>query len=214
MGNIAFNMQIGNMLKAKYSLLLAILPIGLMFTSFGPTWIIAVMLANWLGLPIDGPVKDEEYGTVWLISFLAVGAFLMLAGYISGWLLNALISRHFYKWDKDEVKNVYLKSRVPNEWLKDDQTLIVAESSKMEEWRKKRKHGAFKFVFKNGVCGWGLIMFGIMALGPALISESSIEIRPLLLQALVWAAAGALFGYIIWFSSEKQYQNYNDRKRT
>jgi len=63
-----------------------------------------------------------------------------LTGYILGWFLNAFISRHIYKWEKDKVEKVYLESQVPVEWLKDGQTLIVAENSKMEEWSKKRKN--------------------------------------------------------------------------
>jgi hypothetical protein len=92
MNNIAFNINISPMLKVKVSVALGVLPFGLMFASFIPTWFIFQVIAGALGISLDGPVRDHENGTFGLALFLFVAVVLMITVYLFGWLLNALIS--------------------------------------------------------------------------------------------------------------------------
>lgn len=60
------------------------------------------------------------------------------------------------------------------------------------------------FILVRGVLGWGSGMFAAVSLLPALMRRSSTPGLELLPQFLVWALAGALFGYALWHYAMKQ----------
>lgn len=204
MTNIAFNTNISSMLKIRYAFILSILPFSSMFSSFGVMWILSV----WLDLDTETPIR--ETGNALLIggAFIGFMIVMMLSFYLLGWLLNAIISLTVLGWDKNKVKNVYLRSQVPDSWLKGEQNLESAMITKMESWRGKREAGTFFYVLRTGVLSWGLIMYLAMAVLPAVRSPEPLEVTSLLWQAGVWAMGGALFGYLSWYFSEKQYLKY------
>lgn len=209
MNNIAFNLHIGNLLKARYSFLLAIFPVGLMFLSFIPAWLFAEYLGEIFGIQEGAPIKDAENGWLWLSVFLCVTVLLMLLGYIAGWLINALLSLTIFKWNSEKVSAVYLHSDVPNNWLKDG--VVAPQTSKrdkLKQWNKTRKQGKLKYILKTGVMGWGSMMYIIMAVLPAFRSSEPLGF-PLIWQAALWATAGALFGALTWYFSEKQYLKHS-----
>lgn len=204
MTNIAFNTDISSMIKTRYSTALAILPFTLMFSSFGVMWLISI----WLELDTDTPVREFENSLVWVIGFISLMVILMVGFYLLGWLINALISSTVLGWDTDKVKNVYLRSQVPDNWLKGDQNLETAMANRMENWRNKRESGMFIYVLQTGILSWGLIMYLVMAVVPALTGSDPLDLVSLLWQAGIWAIGGALFGYVGWLFSERQYSKY------
>jgi MFS family permease len=210
MNNIAFNLHIGNLLKARYSIFLAIFPIGLMFLSFAPTWLLAEYLSGFFGIQEGAPIKDAENGWLWLSEFLSAMVVLMLLGYITGWLINALLALVIFRWSREKIYAVYLNSDVPDSWLKDSvvATPTAHKQDKLEQWRKTRKQGKLKYILKIGVIGWGSLMYIIMAVLPAFRSSEPLGFT-LIWQAALWATAGALFGALTWYFSEKQYLKHS-----
>ncbi|MBA6265462.1 hypothetical protein [Colwellia sp. Bg11-12] len=204
MTNIAFNTDISSMIKTRYSIALATLPFTLMFSSFGVMWLISI----WLELDTDTPLREFDNSLVWVIGFIGLMVILMIGFYLLGWLINALISSTVLGWDKDKVKNVYLRSQVPDNWLKGNQNLETAMANRIENWREKRESGMFFYILQTGVLSWGLIMYLVMAVVPALKSSDPLDLVSLLWQGGVWAIGGALFGYVGWLFSERQYSKY------
>ncbi|MCE2029372.1 hypothetical protein [Sessilibacter corallicola] len=211
MNNIAFNVQINTLLKAKYSIFLAIFPIGFMFLSFFPTWLVAEYLGESFGIQEGVPVKDAEHGWLWLSLLLSAMVVLMLLGYVFGWLLNALLALIIFGWSFEKVFAVFLSSDVPSHWLKDGaaENHREAKQDKLKQWSKVREQGKFKYILKIGVMGWGSTMFIVMAILPALRSSEPIGFS-LLWQAVLWVAAGGVFGALGWYFSEKQYFKHRD----
>lgn len=208
MTNIAFNIHIHNMLKVKYSALLAIIPITFMLSSIGVLWLLDTLL----GVDITTALNQYEHSNLLFAGLMVLLVSLMYVGYILGWAINALISFTLLKWPKQQIKEVYLASRVPNHWLKGDETIGAVLSNRMADWKQERKQGAFRYIAKIGVLGWGLFMFVIMAVIPMLKSNEPMDYMSLLSQAGVWVVAGALFGFIMWYLSEKQYLKYLQSK--
>jgi hypothetical protein len=209
MNSLAFNMRISHALRGKYQLGLAVLPIGLMFASFFVLWSFASWLSSYLGIPDNAPVKDQPNGIIWIAIFLTVMIVLMITGYLLGWLLNAVTVRAFFGWDADRTRRVFLYSEVPTGWLKysknrEDHSGIAGN----DMWGITRKKGKWNYILTKGVFGWGAFMFFFMAILP-LMRRAQQTYSYFLWQVLIWGAAGALFGGIMWYFSEKQYVRKN-----
>lgn len=222
MNPIAFNFTISQQLRTKPNVAIAVLPIGLMFASFILLFPFSEWLAIILGIPpaaIHGshsvtPMKDQPNGILWLVIFLVVMVLLMLAGYLLGWSINALVARIFFKWPKEKVNRVFLYSEVPPLWRKD----FKGKSGELESsipsdsaWSKTRQKGKWCFIFNRGVFGWGVPMYVVMACLPAIRGKVEASAFYFCWQAGLWGAAGAFFGLIIWHFSERQFMKQQDK---
>jgi hypothetical protein len=78
--------------------ILAFAPVGLLFASLLPWWLLVRALARALGIPDEAPVIDQPFGLVWLILALGAGLVLMLIGHSLGVVLNMLIARFAFGW--------------------------------------------------------------------------------------------------------------------
>lgn len=204
MTNLAFNAHISSILKIKYSFALAALPILFMISSIG----LLVLIDGLAGINIESLFDQHRNSHFLFAGFMLVMITLSYLGYLFGWLVNALISIIVFKWSKQQVKDVYLHSRVPEAWLKGGLSLAEATSNKMESWQQERKQGVTKFIFKIGIMRWGLFMFFVMSLIPALRSDQPIELMSLLPDAGIWTVAGVVFGYAMWFMLERQHSKF------
>ena len=205
MNILTLNMHIWPSIKNKYGLSISILPTGFMFGSFGVLFYFGEMLLNSLGIPIDAPVKDQS-NAGWLLGlFLVFMVLLMISGVIIGWLANAIIACTFFGWSTNKARRVFLYSEVPDSWLKDGTNLNQVNAKNHSNWAVTREKGRANYIIKNGVLFWGGFMYLIMAVSPALRSNESHELFFFVWQAGLWGSAGALFGFIVWQFSEKQY---------
>jgi len=93
MNSLAFNMHISKTMRGKFQLILGVLPLGLMFSSFAVLWLVTKWLSVMLGVPDDVPLKEQENGLLLFVIMMVVMVVLMFAGYIFGWVTNALISK-------------------------------------------------------------------------------------------------------------------------
>jgi len=78
-------------------------------------------------------------------------------------------------------------------------------------WEQKRSKGALRFVLADGLAAWGGPMFLVMGAGPAYFGipyQVSASPSYWLLQAVLWAVAGLLFGVTTWHFSEKQFSKH------
>jgi hypothetical protein len=78
-----------------------------------------------------------------------------------------------------------------------------------ERWQTQRAAGRRRFVLLTGMLAWGVPMFVVMtffAKGPAVPRPGFIAV-----SAVIWLAAGALFGFSVWTVSERKYRKLSSR---
>jgi len=110
-------------LRAKYYIALVVLPLALMCGSSVPIWFFAEASAGALGILPNVPVKEQPNGFLWFFIFLTVGVILIVVCYVLGFLLNALIMRWAFGWSWEQLRELFLFSRVPRHWLRNDSQL-------------------------------------------------------------------------------------------
>ena len=113
MKHLSFHAAVRSNLRGKYQIALAVLPIGLGFGSFVPTWFFARALAYALGIPDNAPVIDQPNGFLWIVLFLAGMEMLLVGGFLLGFVVNALILRCALGWSWTTVRG----TGVCPEWL-------------------------------------------------------------------------------------------------
>jgi hypothetical protein len=208
---LAFNVVLPQTLKVRIQVAVAALPIGLMFLSFVPLFRFAHWLEQALGIPPNSPVKSHPNGVLWITVFLSVMVLLMVAGYLIGWVANALISRHILGWPTSKVAAVYLRSEVPSEWFKEaGATTPDAKRTPVttRKWEDQRAKGPVRFILTRGVLAWGTPMFVAMYVAPTLVRGTGFSFSMTVFQGILWAFAGAAFGGAIWWLAE-----WNHRKQ-
>jgi hypothetical protein len=208
MNPLAWNFEIPHRMRAQPQIALGVLPIGLMFASFAPLFRLAASLSSLLGIPDNVPVVEQPNGMLWLILFLGAMVVLMIAGYLLGWFLNAIALRVFFRWPQEKISRVLLHSEVPPSWLKETSaTTGIAHSSATPNttWAVTRQMGKRRFVFQRGLLAWGIPMYVLMVVLPAINGRVELTVFSYLWQACLWGAAGALFGLVIWHFSEKSF---------
>ncbi|MCL1079842.1 hypothetical protein D5R81_17080 [Parashewanella spongiae] len=77
-------------------------------------------------------------------------------------------------------------------------------NNQFESWKKSRVQGKLKFVLLRGVLSWGIPMFIFMTF---IINkpEAGFTSQFIVVNALIWAIAGAVFGLIVWYFGESSF---------
>jgi len=208
MSNLIFNTQ---RLRTKYSWAVAALPLGLMFASFGPTWLIAELLAGVLGIADDVPVCTHPNGLTFMIAFLALVVVLMLLGVALGCWLNQVVARRWLDWTPEQIHAVFSRSEVPPHWMSPDAVTETDESAQFHaDWRVKRERGLARFVMIYGVMGLGAVLLVGFYGFPMVRFGRPFEVADFLLYVALCASAGAACTLIGWWRNET---NYRKRER-
>ena len=182
-----------------------------MFASFIPLIAFAPWLEAALGMPANGSIRSHPNGMLWISVFLSVMVCSMVLGYAVGWVTNAAIARFVFGWPVENIRAVYLHSDIPFHWLKDGAASARdAKVKALAKWEEQRKVGAVRFMLTRGVLAWGAPMFLAMYMGPRLVRGQSFATGDIVLNLLLWAAAGAAFGAVIWVSSESNYRKLKE----
>lgn len=205
---LPFNLILPHALHRKIQFALGVLPICLTFAAFWPLWLLASWLAVLLGIPVDAAVRDHENGMVWVLVLLVAMVGLMAAGYLLGWLINALIARYVLGWPRAKVEAVFLRSEVPTEWhrpLPATHVIGDPEIGSKAGWAQLRVHGAWHFILHCGVLRYGASLFLLLAVVPVIAGGRSADLNYWIVQSLIFTFAGVLFGGVVWYFSEKQY---------
>ncbi|MGN8062495.1 hypothetical protein ACTJK4_12620 [Ralstonia sp. 22111] len=209
---LATNFIIWQLLRPKISCALSVLPIGLMFSAFIPLLLLVEPLERAMGIPHGAPIKEQANGWLWVTLFLATMVVLMLAGATLGWLANALIARVVFRWPAKMVRDAFLHSQVPNTWYREAEAKAEANavtSRRMDAWATTRQKGKWHFVVVRGLLGWGSPMFFGMSVVPVFLHRVQPSLGYFVSQLLIWATGGALFGFVIWHFSERQFQKHH-----
>ena len=78
-------------------------------------------------------------------------------------------------------------------------------------WATTRLRGMLRYIVYKGLLRWGVIMFLVMACGPAFFGvpyHADLSAYYWLRQILIWAAAGLGYGLVTWCVYERMDQNY------
>jgi hypothetical protein len=75
------------------------------------------------------------------------------------------------------------------------------------QWATTRSHGKWRFVWRTGVLGWGLIMCGIFV-GMQASRHPDRIFFILALNVPLWLCAGFVFGILTWLLSEWSFRRY------
>ncbi len=208
MSNLLFNTQ---RLRAKYSWAVAALPLGLMFASFGPIWLIARSLSVVLGIADDVPVRTHTNGLTFMIAFVLLMVVLMLLGVALGWWLNQLVARRWLEWTPEQIHAVFSRSEVPPHWMSPDAVTEADESAQFHaSWGVKRERGLVRFVMMYGVMGLGAVLLVGFYVIPIARFDRPFEVADFLLYVALCASAGAACTLILWWRNEA---NYRKRER-
>ena len=79
----------------------------------------------------------------------------------------------------------------------------------MVRWQTQRSDGRSAYIVKTGVLGYGLAMF--IAMTFFLAPPKVLDARSLLINAVIWAVGGAVFGLATWWISEWRYKRHVQR---
>jgi len=83
-------------------------------------------------------------------------------------------------------------------------------SKEFEQWGNARKKGMLRYVLFNGAVLWGMSMFvGSTILITILISRPTMSLQ---LAAVLYLAAGAIIGLVIWVAQESRYRKASKRR--
>lgn len=92
-------------------------------------------------------------------------------------------------------------------WIRRNQRIEGAiQEKKFERWGNSRQKGLFQYVLKVGVLAWGMPMFFIMTY---LLPHPKLSLQ---LSAMLWLAAGAGYGLVMWFVHEHRYRKEVERR--
>jgi hypothetical protein len=75
------------------------------------------------------------------------------------------------------------------------------------KWAATRGQGRWSYVWRTGVLGWGLIMFGAMG-GTQIAQQPQRWLFLLGINLPLWACGGFFFGLWTWHLSERSYAKY------
>ena len=101
-------------LKYKYSLFGLFFVLTSIALSGYPIWVVAMWLAEYLGVPENVPVKEQENGLLWGFLFIIEAVSIFVAIYI---ILGKTYSI-FVGWSKEVYSNIFWKSIYPFHWQK------------------------------------------------------------------------------------------------
>ena len=209
---LALNTVLPQSMRVKYQLAIGVLPVGLTFASFFPLWQFAILLEAHFGIPANSPIKDHPNGGAWITIFLSAMVVMMILGYAIGWVLNAVIARYVLGWTQEKVKATYMHSNVPSHWLKEgSKAQGGTDNQSMLKWEAQRKVGALRFIAVRGVLAWGAPMLFAIHLVPTFMKGQGFALEGTLFNVVLWACAGAIFGALIWYSSESNYRKLKQR---
>ena len=76
-------------------------------------------------------------------------------------------------------------------------------ASKWHKWERTRARGEKRFVWVNGVLGWGLVTAALFSIVMVMFRDSSIAMVPI--AFLVFPVGGYFWGKIVWRIAEGQY---------
>ena len=85
-----------------------------------------------------------------------------------------------------------------------------------EAWSRVRDRGAARFILVSGLGWYGGMMFIIIGLLSPLVRNAG-QLPPpahIALSAVVWAAAGLVWGALTWHFSERNFRKYATRTGT
>lgn len=205
---LATNILVNNKIKTKIQLLLMIFPILLMFSPLLLFFLLETHFYKIVGVyPGDIIEIVSVRDGLPIVFVLIIMLFFMIAGYFSGWLVNAIVINIFFRWTWDEIRRIFLYSEIPISWVV-DQSLLY----KKKNWSEIRKHGMWKFIFKIGILGWGGAMFFLMTSISIILDGAKASMRYVILSACIWGIVGYLFGFIFWQISELQFRKQIQEK--
>lgn len=83
------------------------------------------------------------------------------------------------------------------------------KEKEFKNWQEARKQGALTFTLVKGLLAWGVPMFILMTfiVNDVIDEQGHIEWAHIVIGAIVWTVGGCLFGIVLWFVTERQYQN-------
>jgi hypothetical protein len=117
MKRLSFHASVRSNLRGTYHILFLVLPIGLGFGSFVPTWFLARALAYILSIPDNAPVIAQPYGWLWVVLFLAMMELGLFGGFGLGSLLNALILHLALGWSWTTIRGIDVCPEILVWWL-------------------------------------------------------------------------------------------------
>jgi Flp pilus assembly protein TadB len=81
----------------------------------------------------------------------------------------------------------------------------------LRHWEITRETGRTKFILIDGILRWGVLMFILMTfcVEPQRW-HTPLTAKSVIVSACIWIVAGAVFGWLVWMSSERKYKKFKE----
>jgi hypothetical protein len=99
-------------LKAKYTLFTLGVVLSCITIAGYPIWLAAEWLSAALGIVDNTPVKEQDNGLLWFLSFTSGAIVIFIVCYFA---LSLIISKSL-GWTKEKYINIFWKSKYPSHW--------------------------------------------------------------------------------------------------
>lgn len=200
MADLANNNLVINKLQAKYKWGLLALPLTIKLVG------VALLIYRYpdaTGLFI-GSLQMPWWG---VIEFFALFMAIVCCCDVLGWELNEAITQKIVGLDKEQNYKIFKNSQVPEHWI--NPNLVDAKNFDEiidKKWAKKRKIGAARFIVKYA---FYYDLFGALGyiFARIVIVEKSLNWPNVAGFFVGQFVIGLIIFGLLWFISEKRYQN-------
>jgi hypothetical protein len=110
--------DLGKKLKWRYRFPITVLLLSCIYASFVPTFLFAIWLARFLGIPWHGAVKNPSKETIFAILSLGFMSVAALSAYLAGFYILSWILKRRYGWSDDKIHKMMHDCEIPSHWLK------------------------------------------------------------------------------------------------
>jgi len=203
---LALNVNIYPLLRTKYGFGLSVLPLGFMMLAIFVIAGLEELLFDGFGI-FSTPATDEFKLSTTSSGIVLVG--FMIAGCIIGWSINKLVAQTIFGWEKYKIERVFLYSEVPISWFKPNGAAAYKSELKeaTEFWAHRRLKGPAYVSFLTGGLLCAGLLFIVYIFNPFLNGVGRPELLYIAWPGVLYAAGCSLFGYLIWYFSEREFIN-------
>ena len=107
-----------SILKLSIRLGLLVLPLVIGVMLCYPAYLILEVLLPAIGIDPDASIRGQNRGGLAGLLIIVVSLVGFVGGYIVGFFANAAVCKVFLSWPLDKVAAVFLRSEIPQDWLK------------------------------------------------------------------------------------------------
>ena len=109
--------DVRKILRPKYGWTISLLGLFGIFAGLIANGIFGILLCYPLGISLHSSAKDQPNVALWFMLDMLFLLVSIIVGYLSSFVVLALILRRRYGWAPDRIRSLIFESRFPEHWL-------------------------------------------------------------------------------------------------